>query len=220
MPQAIRPIRVLIVDDHPLMREALAAAVSAEAGLALAGEAANGEQALHAYRELRPDVVIMDLLMPVRDGVSATAAILALDPNAHILILTSATDDERVVQALTAGALGYLLKDAERPQLLQGVREVAAGRLFLPPSATGKLVRAVQHGSPPAVERAQPAVALSGRQRSVLALAAGGLSDEQIARQLSMSETTVRVHFHHILAKLGMSERSQAIAWYAAQHLD
>jgi DNA-binding NarL/FixJ family response regulator len=243
-------IRVLVVDDHPLMREALVAALEGEPDLLVAGAANNGVQALQSFRNLRPDVVIMDLMMPVRDGVAATRDILAEDPNARVLVLTSAVGDERLVQALTAGALGYLLKDAEREEILEGVRKVAQGELFLPAQAAGKLVRAIQQGGPgtasagtvpagtvsagmmpgammsgammsgdmthlPLAEEGTPL--LSPRQLDVLALAAEGLSDAEIAARLVLSESTVRVHFHHIIEKLGAADRAAALAWYARQ---
>jgi DNA-binding NarL/FixJ family response regulator len=194
------------------MREALAAALHGEPDLVVAGLAANGLQALAGYKELRPDVVIMDLMMPLRDGVAATADILAYDAAARILVLTSAVGDERVVQALAAGAQGYLLKEAERGQILDAVRRVAAGELYLPPTAAGTLVRALQQGGGTA---AAPAAApLSARQMDVLALAASGLSDGEIAGRLVLSESTVRVHLHHIIEKLGAADRAEAIAWY------
>jgi DNA-binding NarL/FixJ family response regulator len=211
MSQSAFTIRVLVVDDHPLMRDALASALQGEPDLVVAGLASNGQQALQSYLALRPDVVIMDLMMPVRDGVSATADILAHDAEARILVLTSAVGDERVVQALAAGAQGYLLKDAEREQILDGVRRVARGELFLPPESAGKLVRALQHSGSPAVSSE---ALLSPRQLDVLSLAAGGLSDAQIAGRLVLSESTVRVHFHHIIEKLGVADRTAAIAWY------
>lgn len=212
MSQSGLPIRVLVVDDHPLMRDALASALQGEPDLVVAGLASNGQQALHSYLALQPDVVIMDLMMPVRDGVAATADILAHDAAARILVLTSAVGDDRVVQALAAGAQGYLLKDAERDQILEGVRRVAGGELFLPPESAGKLVRALQQGGNPAAVLSSPL--LSPRQLDVLSLAAGGLSDAQIAGRLILSESTVRVHFHHIIEKLGVIDRAAAITWY------
>ncbi len=213
MSQSTLPIRVLVVDDHPLMRDALASALQGEPDLVVAGLASNGQQAIQSYIALQPDVVIMDLMMPVRDGVAATADILAHDPDARILVLTSAVGDERVVQALAAGAQGYLLKDAEREQILEGVRRVARGELFLPPESAGKLVRALQHGGNTAAASPSSSL-LSPRQLDVLALAAGGLSDAEIAGRLVLSESTVRVHFHHIIEKLGVADRAAAIVWY------
>jgi len=220
-PSDALPIDVLIVDDHPLMREALTAAFESEPGFVVGGTAANGQEALQRYMELRPRVVIMDLMMPVRDGISAIADILSFDPDARIMVLTSAIGDERIIPALVAGAQGYLLKDAERPQILEGVRRIAAGEIFLPPEATSRLVRALQQETNASDQAAWPGPGeprrptLSQRQLNVLALAAGGLSDEQIADRLVLSSSTVRVHLHHIIQKLGVSDRAAAIAWYA-----
>lgn len=224
MSQADHRISVLIVDDHPLMREALAAALEGEPDLYACGAAINGQDALEHYVRLRPEVVIMDLMMPVRDGISAIGAILQFDPAARILVLTSAAGDDRIVHALAAGAHGYLLKDAERPQLLEGVRSVAAGDLYLPSAATNKLVRALQRNphdpNHPAGSAAWASHELSQRQLDVLALAADGLADEQIAARLVLSSSTVRVHLHHIIQKLGVADRGAAIAWYVQHHLD
>ena len=196
------------------MRDALASALQGEPDLVVAGLASNGQQAFQSYLALQPDVVIMDLMMPVRDGVSATADILEHDADARILVLTSAVGDERIVQALAAGAQGFLLKDAERELILEGVRRVAGGELFLPPESAGKLVRALQQGGNSTAAGALPSPLLSPRQLDVLSLAAGGLSDAQIAGRLVLSESTVRVHFHHIIEKLGVTDRAGAIAWY------
>lgn len=210
-------ISVLIVDDHPLMREALAAALEGETDLHVCGSAVNGQEALQCYAALRPQVVIMDLMMPVRDGITAISDILALDPDARVMVLTSAVGDERIIQALAAGALGYLLKEAERPQILEGVRRVAAGEIFLPPEATSKLVRALQRGgetAPISLAEGGGERPISQRQLHVLALAASGLTDEQIAARLVLTASTVRVHMHHVMQKLGVGDRAAAIAWY------
>jgi two-component system NarL family response regulator len=220
MAPAERRTNVLIVDDHPLMREALAAALEGEPDLHVCGSAVNGQEALHRYAALRPQVVIMDLMMPVRDGLTAITDILDFDPEARILVLTSAVGDERIIQALAAGALGYLLKDAERPQILEGVRRVADGQIYLPPEATTKLVRALQHRGetgPLSTAKGGHDHPISQRQLHVLALAASGLTDEQIAARLVLTATTVRVHMHHIIQKLCVTDRASAIAWYA-QH--
>lgn len=220
MSQADRRISVLIVDDHPLMREALTAALEGEPDLYVCGVAVNGQDALDRYARLRPQVVIMDLMMPVRDGISAINGILQFDPAACILVLTSASGDDRIIQALMAGAQGYLLKDAERPQILEGVRRVAAGEIYLPPEATSKLVRALQRTSYDPAHPTPGGVTshdLSQRQLKVLALAASGLTDEEIAARLVLTASTVRVHLHNIIQKLGVSDRSAAIAWFAQQ---
>jgi DNA-binding NarL/FixJ family response regulator len=216
MLQTDHRIGVLIVDDHPLMREALTAALEGEPDLFVCGTAANGQEALQRYAVLRPRVVIMDLMMPVRDGISAITDILQLDPAARILVLTSAGGDDRIIQALMAGAQGYLLKEAERPQILEGVRRVASDEIYLPPEATSKLVRALQRSGADTAEpsTAPGAAQLSPRQLNVLALTAGGLTDDQIAVRLVLTASTVRVHLHHIIQRLGVGDRAGAIAWY------
>lgn len=219
MPDPAGQINVLIVDDHPLMREALTAALEGEPDLVVCGTAVNGQEALQRYSKLRPHVVIMDLMMPIRDGISAINDILHFDPAARILVLTSAVGDERMVQAFVAGAQGYLLKDAERPQILEGVRSVANGDIYLPTEATSKLVRALHSrtGSPDVTSDSEDRSVhvLSQRQLDVLALAAGGLTDEQIAVRLVLTPSTVRVHMHNVIQKLKVADRSEAIAWYA-----
>lgn len=217
MSPAGRRIRALIVDDHPLMREALAAALEGEPDFQVCGSAVNGQEALQRYAALRPQVVIMDLMMPVRDGLTAITDILGFDPDARILVLTSAVGDERIVQALAAGAQGYLLKDAERSQILEGVRRVADGEVYLPPEATSRLVRALQRWgetAPMSTAAGGGERPISQRQLHVLALAASGLTDEQIAARLVLTTSTVRVHMHHIIQKLGVGDRAEAIIWY------
>jgi DNA-binding NarL/FixJ family response regulator len=213
----MQPISILIVDDHPLMREALAAAIDADPELTIAGEAANGWQAVERYAQLDPDVVIMDLAMPVMDGVAATAAICAQDPEARVLVLTSLTEESKVMQALSAGALGFLLKDASRAQILEGIRCVATGTPYMSPETTDKLMYAIQHGMPvkrEVVQGAEP----SARELDVLGMVVSGLTDAQIAVRLGMSVATVRVHMHHIVEKLQIEDRSDAIAWYRRQY--
>jgi DNA-binding NarL/FixJ family response regulator len=208
----MNPIRILIVDDHPMMREALRAAIQAEPDMQVAGEAATGDQAVQRFLLLRPDVVIMDLALPGRDGVQATADILAQAPDARILALTSLSEDHKVLEALRAGALGYLTKDAARDRILDGVRQVADGQPFLSAHEAARLVRALRAGPPAAdTEQSEP---LTAREREVLALAADGLTNAQIAARLHVSEGTVRAHFHNITAKLDLPDRNQAVVWF------
>jgi DNA-binding NarL/FixJ family response regulator len=207
------PIRILIVDDHPMMREALRSAILAEPDMLVAGEAANGDQAVQRYVHLHPDVVIMDLALPGRDGVQATADILALAPDARILALTSLSEDRKVLEALRAGALGYLTKDASRDRILEGVRQVANGQPFLSSDEAARLVRALRAGNPPAGGAGQPEP-LTPREREVLALAADGMTNPQIAARLHVSEGTVRAHFHNITAKLDLQDRNHAVVWF------
>jgi NarL family two-component system response regulator LiaR len=205
-------IRVLVVDDHPMLREALVTAIEAEADLEVAGEAVNGQQAVEDARTLAPDVIVMDLFLPVKDGVTAIAEIMALNPEARILAITSSTEDERVLAAVQAGAAGYLLKDASRTLFLQGLRAVAAGKTFLPPEVAEKLARGVRQAGGERTEEASPEQ-LTRREQEILALLGEGLSNRAIADRLSLSESTVRVHVYNILGKLGLEDRGQAIVY-------
>ncbi len=207
-------IRILVVDDHPLMRAALRAVFETEPDMQVAGEAANGQQAIEQALALRPDVVVMDLLMPVRDGLSAIAALRQENPDARILALTSSTDDDKVAAALQAGALGYLLKDVQRAELAQAVREIAQGRVYLPPCVADKLIRQVRRQPGAASTSAEP---LTERERQTLDLLATGCSNREIAEALDVSEGTARTHVHNLLHKLGLKNRGQAIL-HALQH--
>jgi DNA-binding NarL/FixJ family response regulator len=207
-------LRVLIVDDHPMMRAALRAAVDAEPDLEVAGEAANGRQAVQQYLALRPAVTVMDLYLPSQDGLQATAEIVAADPAARILMLTSATEDSKVKAALQAGALGYILKDAPPEEFLDGLREVAGGRLFLPAAVAAKLAASLRPSHRVPAEPSQPTPpALTPREQEVLALLGEGMSNTAIAEHLSLSESTVRVHLFHLLRKLNLEDRNQAIVY-------
>jgi len=216
----MNPIRVLVVDDHPLMREALRAAIEDEVDMIVAGEARDGEEAVMLAGSLHPDVIIMDLFMPVKDGLETIHDIRCRDPDAHILALTSSNDEERVVAAIQAGALGYLLKDAGRVDILQGIRQVSQGQVFLPPHMTRKLVNGLRKSGAPikAVEAdtiisEQPVEALTPREQEVLKLISQGASNHDIAERLFLSDGTVRTHVHHILEKLNLKNRNQAIVY-------
>jgi DNA-binding NarL/FixJ family response regulator len=212
----MQTIRILIVDDHPMMREAMRTAIEDEEDLELAGEAANGQQAILRALALKPDVIVMDLYLPGKDGVAASAEILASNPGARILIVTSSQEDEKVVAAIQAGARGYLLKDAPRRQFLQGIREVARGNLFLPPEIAEKLARGVRQDRLQEADR-PPNTPLTRREQEVLVYLGEGLSNRAIADALSLSESTVRVHLYNLMGKLGLESRSQAIVYALGQ---
>jgi len=210
--------RILIVDDHPLMREALRAAVEDEPDMLVIGEACDGNEAIALARQLAPDVILMDLLMPSLDGLEATAAILAQQPQVRILALTSLANENKVVAAVQAGALGYITKEAPRAELLQAIRCLAAGEPVLPPEIALKLFSGIRRTKtvPAKGDLTEP---LTSRQEEVLTLLGEGRSDREIARTLCISEGTVRTHVHHILNRLGLENRAQAVA-YANRHLE
>jgi DNA-binding NarL/FixJ family response regulator len=210
----MNPITILIVDDHPMMREALRTAIETEPDLQVVAEAGNGQQAIELALALRPTVIVMDLYLPLKDGLAASAEIMAQHPDARILAITSSTEDEKVVAAMQAGVIGYLLKDSPRDEFLRGLRQVAAGQTFLPPEVTAKLARGLRHTRP----EASPAAALlTRREQEILAKLGEGLDNQEIARRLSLSESTVRVHLQNIQHKLGLENRSQAVV-YALRH--
>lgn len=204
-------IRVLIVDDHPLMREALATAIGDEPDMQVVGDATNGVDAAARVRALKPDVTVMDLFLPRQSGLDAVVEIRADDPEARILALTSSTDDAMVLAAIQAGVLGYLMKDSPREELLQAIREVSRGNTFLPPQIARKLANGIRTSRRP--EPPQPIEPLTERELEVLRLLGDGASNKQIAQALGVSEGTVRTHVHNLLGKLGLENRSQAILY-------
>ncbi|MFB3097662.1 MAG: response regulator [Dehalococcoidia bacterium] len=203
-------IRVLIADDHPLIREGLRGLLAAEPDLELVGEAADGSEAVEKTDQLRPDVIVLDLLMPVKSGIEAIIEIKEKDPVARILVLTSFADDEQLFPALRAGALGYLLKDSSPQDLLRAIRSVYRGESSLHPAIARRLVLQF---SQPAVDSA-PENPLTQREVEVLKLVAEGLSNQNIADELVVSERTVGKHVGNILEKLHLANRTQA-ALYA-----
>jgi two-component system, NarL family, response regulator LiaR len=200
------PIRVLIVDDHMVVRGGLATFLKAFKDMQLVGEAENGEQAIRRCQEEQPDVVVMDLKMPVMDGVTATRIIRERFPRIRIIALTSYTEDELVQRALEAGAAGYLLKNISHIQLAEAIRAAHHGRSTLAPEATEALIRAVAHAT------TTPGHDLTPREREVLALMIKGLSNAQIAARLIISEATAKTHVSHIMGKLGAGSRTHAVA--------
>jgi DNA-binding NarL/FixJ family response regulator len=198
-------IRVVIVDDHAVLRAGLEQLLGGEPDLEVVGTASDGAEAVVLVRELRPDVVLMDLQMTGVDGVSATRQIVGEDL-ADVLVLTSYSDAERIVGALDAGALGYLLKDADPDEVLRGIRAVARGESPINPRAARELLGARRSSSSAAAD-------LTPREREVLALVRQGLANKQIARRLGISERTVKAHLTSVFSRIGVVDRTQAALW-------
>ncbi len=207
-------IRVLIVDDHPLVRQGIASFIEAQDDLEVAGEAANGREAVAQVAQLKPDVVLMDLVMPELDGIAATREIKSRYSHIKVLALTSFVNDEQVLPALQAGASGYLLKDIAADQLMEAIRAAQRGETPLAPVVATKLVTGVRATRD---EDAMKLETLSDREREVLGLLGQGLSNKEIAARLVISEKTVKFHVSSILSKLQLSDRTQA-ALFATKH--
>ncbi|MFG2330072.1 response regulator [Streptomyces sp. NPDC048604] len=204
-------IRVLIVDDQVMVREGFSVLLGAMPDIEVVGEAVDGREAVTQAAALRPDVVLMDIRMPELNGIDATREIVAADPEAKVLVLTTFDLDEYVYQALRAGASGFLLKDASARQLAEGVRVVAAGEALLAPTVTKRLItefaRAAETPRPPALAQIGE---LTERETEVLVLIAQGLSNAEIADHLVVAESTIKTHVSRILVKLGLRDRTQA----------
>jgi DNA-binding NarL/FixJ family response regulator len=206
-------IRVLLVDDQPLLRTGFRMILENEPGIEVVGEAGDGEAAIRMARDLRPDVVLMDIRMPVLDGVAATRALSTLD-NVRVLILTTFNVDEYVVEALRAGASGFLLKDVNAYDLVEAVRVVAAGEAMVAPAVTRRLLERFSRHLPSGAPDEPAPAALDGlteREVQVLGLVARGCSNAEIAANLVVTETTVKTHVHHLLTKLGLRDRAQLV---------
>lgn len=199
-------IRVLIVDDHTIVRKGTRALLTEVDGLEVVGEAGDGQEAIAQTTTLRPDVILMDLMMPGLDGIAAIQQITAVQPNSKILALTSFAADDKVFPAIKAGALGYLLKDADPEDLIQAIHQVHRGEPSLHPRIARKVLRELSRPTP------QPAApdALTERELEVLSLVAKGLSNQEIAKKLVVAEVTVRTHVSNILSKLHLANRVQA----------
>ena len=205
-------VRVLIVDDHAIVRKGIRALLSEADGLEVVGEADNGQEAVLRAQETHPDVILMDLLMPGMDGIEATRQITSHQPKARILVLTSFAADNKVFPAIKAGAAGYLLKDSSPEELVRAIRQVHRGEPSLHPTIARKLLQEIARPA-----ELQPAPeALTDREMTVLRLIAQGLSNQDIADQIAVSEPTVRAHVSRILGKLHLASRTQA-ALYAVR---
>jgi two-component system, NarL family, response regulator LiaR len=202
------PIRILIADDHSVVRQGLKMFLALDPELEVIGEAENGAEAVRLAGELQPDVVLMDLLMPVMDGITAIENIRATLPDIEVLAVTSVLEDTAVIRAIRAGAIGYMLKDTQADELCRAIKAAAAGQVQLSPEAASRLLREVRAPESPE--------ALTDRETDVLRLLARGLANKEIAQQLSIGEKTVKTHVSHILSKLGVASRTQA-ALYAAR---
>jgi NarL family two-component system response regulator LiaR len=199
-------IRILIVDDHSVVRQGLQMFLTLDPELEIVGEAANGVEALHSARQLKPDVVLMDLLMPEMDGVAATEAIRRELPDTEVIALTSVLEDRAIFDAIRVGAIGYLLKDTEADKLCEAIKAAAAGQVRLSPQVAARLMREVRAPESPE--------ALTERETEVLRALARGLSNKEIAVALFITEKTIKTHVSNILSKLGVPSRTRA-ALYA-----
>ena len=198
-------IRVLLADDHPVMRRGLAELLGAADDIDVVGAATDGDEAVAQAMETAPDVVLMDISMPNVDGVAATRRLLRERPEARVVMLTSFSERERILDALDAGAIGYLLKDAEPDELLRGVRAAARGESPLAPKAARAVLAAR--------EERRPGDELTGREREVLILVGEGLPNKLIARRMGITEKTVKTHLTSVFQRIGVSDRTQAALW-------
>ena len=199
------PIRVLVVDDHGVVRQGLRALLELQEGIEVVGEAADGDEGVEAATQLRPDVVLMDLVMRRLDGVSAMRQLRERLPETRVIVLTSFLDDDKLLPALRAGAAGYLLKNAEPQEVVRAVRTAYAGETVLDPVVAARLVETLAADDP-----GDPIDRLTPREREVLVLIGRGFANKRIALELGLAEKTVKTHVGHVLAKLGVSDRTQA----------
>jgi len=211
----MKAIRVLIVDDHEIVREGLQTLLSEEADFEIVGMTGNGDEAVTLAKARKPDVIVMDLVMPGLDGIEATRRIVASNPEARVLVLTTFADDQRVREAIQAGATGYLLKDVLKPDLLRALRDAAIGRPSLHPEVQQQLMRAIAGKT--SAPQAPAHAALTEREVGILRLIAEGRSNKEIAAALYLTEGTIKGYVSTIFDKLGVEDRTQA-ALYAVKH--
>lgn len=197
-PVVVAPARVLVVDDHGLLRTGVANIINHEPDLRVVAEAGNGVEAIQAYERYRPDVTLLDLRMPVMEGVEAVRRIREMDPGARVIVLTTYDTDDEIASALKAGAKAYVLKDISADELVSCIRKVLAGHTYLAPAAAAKLAEGVTR------------VQLTPREMATLRLMADGKSNKEIAAALSISERTVKTHLGHLFEKLGVTSRTEA----------
>jgi NarL family two-component system response regulator LiaR len=206
-------IKILVADDHPMMREALLTALVDEPNMHVVGEANNGIEVLQLADELEPNVVLMDLLMPGMDGLEAISKLQESHPEIKILVVTSLEDEEKILAAVQAGALGYFPKTAPRNYLLEAINKVADGVPYLPAGIAAKLFKGLREMRTSLPGRSAVDEPLTSRQNEVLALLGEGRSDQEISEVLHLTEATVRSHVHRIIQRLGVDNRSQAVAY-------
>jgi len=218
-PDTDTPLRVLVADDQATVREGLITLLGLSPGIQVVGAAADGAQAITLTAELHPDVVLMDLGMPIVDGVTATARIRTQHPDTQVVVLTTFADDTNILAALQAGALGYLTKDAGRAQIARALHTAAAGQAVLDPAVHARLLAAAAQGSMPSSGGGPLPDGLTTREAEVLALIAAGLTNTQIAGRLYITEATVKTHINHLFSKTGTHDRAQAVSYAYHHHL-
>ena len=201
-----QPIRVLIVDDHNMVRKGMKVLLDEYEDIQVVAEAANGLKAIELVEQVKPDVVLIDLAMPVMDGIEAIKRIIAIHPNERIIVLTSFSGDDKLFEAIRAGAMGYLVKDAHPEELVQSIRNVCSGEPSLNPTIAWRLLRGMSGAETPK----RPSEELSEREIEVLRLLTKGKTDQEIAQQLVLTDVTIRTHISRILSKLGLKNRVQA----------
>lgn len=212
-------LTVFLVDDHPLMRNALEAAINAAPDMMLVGQAGTGRDALTIIPTMRPDVILIDLLMPEMSGLELIANLSLTCPEQRLLVFSSLVEKDKILQALQSGALGYLSKDAPREELIEAIRTVGAGEVYLPPKIAGSMMRALRDMS---TQKGPESLtqSLTAREQEVFDLLGKGHSDREIAQKLHIAESTVRVHIHHVMNKLNMDTRRGLVVFAAREAVE